>query len=89
MRKTGFIIIGLAPFLSAAHEEHLHVELQPDIAVQQESWSVVERSTDPRFDSGHCCGGRPDCALQEGARPMGGYDSQLAFGVVNLGDTAE
>ena len=34
-------------------------------------------------------GGGSDRALQEGARPMRGYDSQLAFGVVNLADTAE
>ena len=34
-------------------------------------------------------GGWADCALQEGARPMRGYYSQLVFGAVNLGDTAE
>ncbi len=55
-----------------------------------EAWDLelAGRCT-PGADSGHCCGGGPDCALQEGARPMKGYDSQLAFGVVNLGDTAE
>jgi len=40
-------------------------------------------------DSGQRGGGWSDCALREGARPMRGYDSQLAFGVVNLGDMAE
>ncbi len=40
-------------------------------------------------DPGQRGGGGPDRALQEGARPMRGYDSELAFGVVNLGDMAE